>query len=82
MLDRRADFHADVLSAGVTLANPAVRQALAGISPAQIYAAVAGQAQTIAFADIAYGVAALALVLVPLVLLLQRQHVITEVGFE
>jgi MFS transporter, DHA2 family, multidrug resistance protein len=82
LLDRRVDFHADVLAGGITLASPAVRQALTHISPAQLSDAVAGQAQTLAFADIAYAVAALAVLLVPVVLLLQRQHVITEVTFE
>ena len=82
LLDRRADFHADVLGSGITLARPVVQQALTHISPAQLYAAVVGQAETLAFADIAYAVTALALMLVPLVLLLQRQHVVSEVSFE
>jgi MFS transporter, DHA2 family, multidrug resistance protein len=82
LLDRRADFHTDTLAAAVSTANPAVRQALTQMSPAQIYGAIAGQAQTLAFADIAYVVAAFALLLVPLVLVLRRQNIMTEVTFE
>ncbi|MGA2392118.1 MAG: DHA2 family efflux MFS transporter permease subunit [Candidatus Lustribacter sp.] len=83
LIDRRDDFHAAMLGAGVTLAHPAVRAALQMISPAQLAALVNAQAQTLAFADVAYAAAAIAAVLVPVVFLLRRpQHTITEITFE
>jgi DHA2 family multidrug resistance protein len=83
MIDRRADFHAQILGANLTLARPVVRDALQSASPQMLGALVAAQAQTLAFADLAYAVAAVAAILVPLVFLLQRsQHAITEVSFE
>jgi DHA2 family multidrug resistance protein len=82
-LDRRAVFHTDVLGAAITPARAAVRNALTITSPSQIYASVAAQAQTLAFADVAYIVAVLAALLVPLVLFLQRpQGPIGEISFE
>jgi len=83
LIDRRTDFHADILSAGITLARPAVRNALHLISPQQLAGLVSAQAQTLAFADVAYAAAAIAAVLIPVVFLLQRsQHRITEITFE
>ena len=84
MIDRRADFHAEILSSNITLARPVVRDALHAASPQQLFAIAAAQAQTLAFADLAYAVAAVAVVLVPIVFLLQRSnhHTITEISFE
>jgi DHA2 family multidrug resistance protein len=83
MIDRRTDFHTQILGANVTLARPAVRAALAAVSPQGLGVLVAGQAQTLAFADLAYAVAAVAAILIPIVFLLQRSHhTIAEVTFE
>jgi MFS transporter, DHA2 family, multidrug resistance protein len=84
MIDRRADFHSEIISSNITLARPIVRDALQSASPQQIFAIAAAQAQTLAFADLAYAVAAVAIVLVPIVFLLQRSnhHTITEITFE
>jgi MFS transporter, DHA2 family, multidrug resistance protein len=83
MIDRRADFHTQVLGANITPARSIVRDALTSTSPQQLIALVAEQAQTLAFADLAYAVAGVAAILIPLVFLLQRsQHKITEVTFE
>jgi hypothetical protein len=57
----------------VTLANPAVRDALAHLHQSQLAAIVNEQAQTLAFADVAYIIAVLAGILIPLVFLLKRQ---------
>ena len=83
LIDRRSDFHAAMLGAGITLAQPPVRDALKVISPGQLAGLVATQAQTLAFADVAYAAAAIAAILIPAVFLLQRpQHSITEISFE
>jgi DHA2 family multidrug resistance protein len=83
LIDRRADFHAAIIGGNLTLDHPAVRAALQAISPAQLGAIAAAQAQTLAFADVAYAAAAIAAVLIPIVFLLQRsQHSITEISFE
>jgi DHA2 family multidrug resistance protein len=83
LVDRRSDFHQSILGASITLAQPVVRSALKVISPAQLAATVAAQAQTLAFADVAYAAAGLAALLVPIVFLLQRsQHAATGVSFE
>ncbi|HTJ25761.1 MAG TPA: DHA2 family efflux MFS transporter permease subunit [Candidatus Limnocylindria bacterium] len=82
MLDRRAQFHADILAGQVTLAKPAVR-ALSGLAPSRLAELVDVQAQTLAFADVAYVVTALAVILIPLVFLMRRQpRVMSEVSFE
>lgn len=83
MLDRRAQFHADVLAGQITLANPAVRETLGRLDAARLGELVAPQAQTLAFADVAYVVTALAVILIPLVFLMRRQpRVMSEVSFE
>jgi len=52
-------------------------------SPQQLVALATAQAQTLAFADVAYAAAAIAAVLIPIVFLLQRaRHTITEISFE
>jgi DHA2 family multidrug resistance protein len=73
MLNRRADFHTNLLAGEVTLANPAVRDALTHVPQSQLVALVNEQAQTLAFADVAYVIAALAAILIPLVFLMKRQ---------
>jgi hypothetical protein len=83
LLDRRAQFHADVLAGQMTLASPAIRAALERFSPAQLAELVSAQAQAVAFADVAYVVSALAVILIPLVFLMRRQpRVMSEVSFE
>jgi DHA2 family multidrug resistance protein len=83
MIDRRADFHTQILGAVLTPSRAVVRDALTTASPQQLIALVAAQAQTLAFADLAYAVAAVAAILIPIVFLLSRsQHTITEVTFE
>jgi DHA2 family multidrug resistance protein len=83
LVDRRGDFHDDIVGASITLARPVVRHALQVISPQQLAALAAAQAQTLAFADVAYVAAGLAALLVPIVFLLQRsQHTVTGVSFE
>jgi MFS transporter, DHA2 family, multidrug resistance protein len=83
LIDRRADFHAQIVGAGLTLSRPIVRSALQSATPQQLAGLAAVQAQTLAFADLAYAVAAVAAILVPIVFLLQRsQHTITEISFE
>jgi hypothetical protein len=83
LVDRRSDFHESILSASITLARPVVRHALRVVSPQQLAAMAAAQAQTLAFADVAYAAAGLAALLIPIVFLLQRsQHTGTGVSFE
>jgi DHA2 family multidrug resistance protein len=83
LVDRRSEFHENILGASITLARPVVRHALTVISPQQLAAMVAEQAQTLAFADVAYAAAGLAALLVPIVFLLQRsQHTGAGVSFE
>jgi MFS transporter, DHA2 family, multidrug resistance protein len=83
VLDRRTDFHTDLLAAGVTLANPAVREALAHLHRSQLAALVSEQAQTHAFADVASIIAVLAVILIPLVFLLKRQpRTPSKISFE
>ena len=86
LIDRRSDFHQQIVGASLSLARPAVRDALQAISPQQLAALAIAQAQTLAFADVAYVAAALAAILIPVVFLLQRSqhatHTITEVSFE
>jgi len=83
LIDRRSDFHESIVGASITLARPVVRNALTVISPQQLAAMAAAQAQTLAYADVAYAAAGLAALLVPIVFLLQRsQHTGTGVSFE
>ncbi|MBV8581322.1 MAG: DHA2 family efflux MFS transporter permease subunit [Candidatus Eremiobacteraeota bacterium] len=72
MLDRRTQFHTDAIAGSMTLASPAAH-ALHSMTPAQLAGLVAAQATTLGFADVAYAVAALAVLLVPLVFLMARQ---------
>jgi uncharacterized MnhB-related membrane protein len=65
------------------LARPVVRNALQAVTPAQLAGLASVQAQTLAFADVAYAAAAIAAIMIPIVFLLQRSHhTITEVTFE
>jgi MFS transporter, DHA2 family, multidrug resistance protein len=83
LIDRRADFHTQIVAANLDLARPVVRNALTLVSPQQLLALATAQAQTLTFADVAYTVAAIAAIMIPVVFLLQRsQHTITEVSFE
>jgi hypothetical protein len=70
-LDRRADFHLDVLAGGITTHDLAL-QATPSLPLQQLYALVVTQAQTNAFADVAYGVALIATLMIPLVFLLKH----------
>ena len=71
MLDRRGDFHLDILSGGITANEPALA-IVRSVTPQQLYGLVVTQAQTNAFADVAYAVAAIATLMIPLVFLLKR----------
>ena len=82
-LDRRADFHYSILGSAVTPANLALRGSLHAALPQNIFGLVTAQAQTLAFADVAYAVTACAALLIPLVFLLQRpKGPIDGVSFE
>jgi DHA2 family multidrug resistance protein len=72
LLDRRGEFHLNVLAGGVTLAHPAAVQALQHHAPIEAIAGlVAQQASAMAFADAFYVLGALTLLLTPLVFLLR-----------
>jgi DHA2 family multidrug resistance protein len=83
LLDRRGDFHFAILGSAISANNLAVSGRLHGVAPAQFLNLVIQQAQTLAFADVAYGVALLAALLAPLVFLLARPRgPIEGVSFE
>jgi DHA2 family multidrug resistance protein len=83
LLDRRGQFHNEVLAGSMTLANPAVRSFLQHASPADLYRLVFAQAQTLAFADTAFAVGTFALLMIPLVAIMKRQpRTLTQVSFE
>lgn len=83
MIDRRTVFHTGLLAGNVTLAHPAVRDALPHLGESRLEAIVLKEAQTLAFADVAYVVAALAALLIPLLLLMKRQpRAIAHVSIE
>ena len=83
LLDRRGDFHFAILGSSITAKNLAVSGPLHGVAPGQFLNLALQQAQTLAFADVAYGVALLAAVLAPLVFLLARPRgPIEGVSFE
>ncbi len=86
LIDRRSDIHHQIVNASINLSRPVVRDALQLMSPQQLAGIAIAQAQTLAFADVAYVAAALAALLIPIVFLLQRSqhasHTITEVSFE
>lgn len=72
LLDRRGALHLDALAGQLTLAKPAVQQALQHHAPiASIAGLVNAQAATMAFADAFYVLGAVTLVLTPLVFLLR-----------
>lgn len=84
ILDRRADFHADVIAGGMTLAHPGVRDALAaGSTPSQLFALVQVQAQSFGYVDVAYVVAGVAAVMIPFLFFMKRQRLLEGgVSFE
>jgi DHA2 family multidrug resistance protein len=83
LLDRRAQFHTDVLAGTVRLASPGVRDALATLNPARIAGLVQTQAVTLAFADVGFAVMVLAAALIPLLAFMQRPAPVpVEVSFE
>jgi DHA2 family multidrug resistance protein len=83
LLDRRGDFHFAILGSAISANNLAVSGRLHGVAPAQFLNLVIQQAQTLAFADVAYGVALFAALLAPLVFLLARPRgPIEGVSFE
>lgn len=71
MLDRRAEFHFQVLGGNFTAHNLGLL-AVPSFTPQQLASLVLAQAQTIAFADIGYSVALVATIMVPFVFLLKR----------
>jgi DHA2 family multidrug resistance protein len=81
LLDRRGAFHSDELAANVTLAEPAVRHALAAhASLPALSGLVSQQAATMAFADAFYFLAAVTFVLTPLVFLLRAPAQVPSAG--
>lgn len=79
MLDRRADFHLDVLGANLTAHNVALA-GLTALTPQQLYGIVVAQAQTIAFADVGYAVALIAALMIPIVFLLKHTRPVAGAG--
>ena len=73
-IDRRSDFHYQVFASNLTPANLAIRGALHAVNPQQFLALAVTQAQTLAFADVAYVVMASAAILVPFVFLLKKSQ--------
>ncbi|GAC1311464.1 MAG: MDR family MFS transporter [Vulcanimicrobiaceae bacterium] len=76
LVARRTAFHQTVLAANVTLHDPALSSITATPSKpllGQIYGLVVQQATTLAFADASWTLAAVTVVLGPLVLLLRRR---------
>lgn len=72
LIDRRGDFHYAILSSAITPANNAIRSGLQHVAPQQFFGVVMEQAQTLAFADVTYGVAIVAAISVPLVFLMKK----------
>jgi DHA2 family multidrug resistance protein len=72
LIDRRGDFHYNVLGSAITPANHAIRAGLQNVAPQQFLALVAQQAQTLAFADMSYGLAIVAAISIPLVFLMKK----------
>jgi DHA2 family multidrug resistance protein len=73
LLDRRSAAHLSDLAGTATLNNPAVREFLMHHLPlAELFGIINRQATTLAFADASFFLAALSLVLAPLVILLHR----------
>jgi DHA2 family multidrug resistance protein len=73
IIDRRAAFHLNALASTITLGHPAVPDDPSGSWLARTFAFVVQQAQTMAFADTAFIVGAMAVILLLLVPLLKRQ---------
>jgi DHA2 family multidrug resistance protein len=73
IVDRRAAFHLDTLASGITLGRVAIPDAPSRVWILKTFALVAQQAQTMAFADTAFVVGVMAMVLILLVPLLKRQ---------
>jgi DHA2 family multidrug resistance protein len=73
IVDRRASFHLDALAAGATEASRAVAQFLTSHTASELFGLVSAQAQTLAFADEAWILGVVALLLVPIAFLMPRQ---------
>ena len=73
-LDQRLQFHQTVLAAQATLSRLPVAQFLQHGTPAQLAAAITGQAAALSYADAFLVTGVLALVVTPGVLLLARKH--------
>jgi DHA2 family multidrug resistance protein len=72
LLDRRSAIHQSNLAGELTLRNPALQQAIQHHAPiSSIYRVVVQQSTTMAFADAFYILAAITLLLTPLVLFLR-----------
>ena len=71
-IDRRSDFHYSVLGSAITPNNHAIQSGLQHVAPQQFFGLVVQQAQTLAFADMSYGVALVAVLAIPLVFLMKR----------
>ncbi len=74
IVDRRASFHLDALAAGATEASRTVARFLTNHHTAsELFGLVSAQAQTLAFADEAWILGVVALVLVPIAFFMPRQ---------
>jgi DHA2 family multidrug resistance protein len=72
LIDRRGDYHYDVLGSAITPNNLAIHSGLQNVAPEQFYGIVLQQAQTLAFADMSYLVALVAALAIPLVFLMKK----------
>ena len=82
-IDRRAAFHLDSLAATITARNLSLSSSLSHLGRIGVFNTVLREAQTMAFADTAFIVMAVSLMILPLVLLLRRQpRDMTGISFE
>ena len=72
LIDRRGDFHYQVLGSAITPNNHAIQSGLQNVAPQQFLGLVVQQAQTLAFADMSYLVALVAALAIPLVFLMKK----------
>jgi DHA2 family multidrug resistance protein len=72
LIDRRGDYHYAVLGSAITPNNHAIQNGLQNVAPAQLFGIVVQQAQTLAFADMSYLVALVAVFAIPLVFLMKK----------
>ena len=71
-LDQRQSFHATILGADATTANPAVHQFLQSNSIGALAGAVNGQALILAYADATLAISVVCVVCAPLIFLMRK----------